>query len=228
MGRAFGRGYRAGAVFAGQRPGDNLSILPAGADDEKTGDLNISNTVALMGAGAASTTIDANQIDRVLDVETGTVSLSQSTLQNGNRPDLGGGLMNTGRLALNDVVFQVNQSSAGSSGGAIVNGGNVATGTLTLNNTVIRGDASGGNGGRVLNGDNSVMTLNRSSVVENHTVNGGYGGGIVNDRHMTLTDSLVNGNQTTPQTSNPVAGCADNISLALLPRAALFLPGIIR
>jgi CSLREA domain-containing protein len=58
-------------------PGGDTIALPAGTysltsstsdDTNAAGDLDIKSDVALTGAGAATTTIDADQMDRVIDI----------------------------------------------------------------------------------------------------------------------------------------------------------------
>src|SRR5687768_14182440 len=45
-----------------------LSVAGAGEDAGATGDLDVTEALTLTGAGAGATTIDGNNIDRVLDV----------------------------------------------------------------------------------------------------------------------------------------------------------------
>ena len=52
-----------------------LSRAGANNDNNNTGDLDITNDVTLAGAGAATTTIDADGLDRVLHVVSGTVTI---------------------------------------------------------------------------------------------------------------------------------------------------------
>ena len=72
-------------------------------------------------------------------------------------------------------------------------------------------NASNGNAGAFYNDTDSLATLTISGLSDNHTIDGGYGGAMINNGQMTLINSLVSGNQTTPQTSNPVAGNAGGI-----------------
>jgi CSLREA domain-containing protein len=69
-----------------------LTRAPGGANGEDTGDLNLvtpavgGQTVSLIGAGAASTIIDANHLDRVLAVDHGcTARIFGVTIRNGTR-----------------------------------------------------------------------------------------------------------------------------------------------
>ncbi len=170
-----------------------LTTLRSGTDDDSTGDLNITNTMTINGASAASTTIDGNQIDRVFNVGSGTaVTISGMTIRNGLTFDVGGGISNTGTLTLNACVISDSQSGVGSSGGGIAN-----LGTLMLNTTLVSGNRAGGNAGGVYNDNLGVMTVEGSVISGNQTLSAGYGGGIGNSGTMTLDNSLVSDNHAT-------------------------------
>jgi CSLREA domain-containing protein len=167
-----------------------LTIAPTGADDELTGDLNITASMTIQGAGAATTIIDANKIDRVLNVgSAATVTITGVTVRNGSSSSFGGGINSDGSLTLNSAVVSGNRSASGSSGGGIV-----SLKTLILNNTVVSDNQGGGNGGGIFN--SGTATVNNSFISGNLTLNGGYGGGILNNATMTITGSLISGNQT--------------------------------
>jgi len=78
-------------------PPELTLVRPAtGADGDDNGDLNLTTPVsvgqdiAITGAGAAATIIDANQIDRVLRVGTGrAANITGVTLRNGAVPPYG-------------------------------------------------------------------------------------------------------------------------------------------
>ena len=186
-----------------------LAIARAGLDDETNGDLNLTQAATLLGAGAATTIIDGNQIDRVLSVGLHvTVTLSDLTLRNGLAPSNAGGILSNGNLTLNRVVVSGNRSPDGSSGGALVS----LEGALTLNNSLVADNITGGSGGGIYNATDGVATVNNSVVSGNLTASGGYGAGIANSGRLTLNNSLVSGNQTTPQNGNPSAGFGGGIA----------------
>ena len=74
--------------------GDDTITLPAGIyilalagppeDSNALGDLDISSNLTITGASAATTIVDGGAIDRVFQVNSGTVSLNSITIQNGD------------------------------------------------------------------------------------------------------------------------------------------------
>jgi CSLREA domain-containing protein len=105
-----------------------LQIPATASDDESSGDLNFATPVngnpliTINGAGAATTIIDANQIDRVMQVEASrSARLHSIALRDGYSPDGGGALVNNGVLALDQV--DVVQNTTENNGGAIYNVG---------------------------------------------------------------------------------------------------------
>ncbi len=186
----------------------DITIPPGGTDDETTGDLNLTVSLTLTGAGAEASIIDAHQLDRLVDVAVGsTVTLSNLTLRGGKVNNTGGGLQNQGITTLNNDVISGNQTLGGSSGGGIAN----LTGALVLNNTQVRDNQAIGNAGGIFNNNNSSLTLNNSIVDGNQTADGGYGGGLGNSGTLILNNSLVNGNQTSGglQTAGKGGGIAN-------------------
>lgn len=172
----------------------DLSILPVGSDDETSGDLNITQTLTLTGAGAAGTIIDAHQIDGVFELAAGiTVTISGVTIRNGLAISNGGGIQNNASLTLNADVISGNRSGNGSAGGGIAN----LAGTLTLNNSIVSDNTGGGNAGGLYNDNAASLTVNNSLIIRNQTLAGGFGGGLGNSGTMTMNNSLVGGNRTT-------------------------------
>ena len=168
-------------------PGENLN---AGGDLDVTSDLTIS------GAGASSTTVDANALDRVFDIVGGTVELRDLTIRGGqtragtngsaggdhsgdglpstggggSQGEEGGGIRNGGNLTLTRVVVTNNAAGDGGDGGA---GGPAGTGNPGAASTGGAG-GFGGNGGGILSTGN--LTLVDSHVTLNSAGNGGLGG----------------------------------------------------
>lgn len=169
-----------------------LTIPKAGQDDEASGNLNITNTMSILGSGASSTRIDGNHTvthDNVLFAGgglSGSVLISGTTIQDGSTSDSGGGIENFGILML--INSAVSGNSALNGGGGIRNGG-----YLSLANSVVSGNSSGQPGGGIWN---DVTLTSTSSTVSGN--GGGLGGGIWNRYGaLTVINSTISGNYNT-------------------------------
>ncbi len=172
-----------------------LTIIPdATNDDNDSGDLDflVSGT-ALVGAGAASTTIQQTTVDRVIDFNplvTGSFSGSLSNLRitggNTNSPFGGGGII------------------AGDSNGV---------GTVTLNGVTVDGNtASAGAGGGISFASRGNLVITNSTIANNAaTATGnGQGGGIFflaqGPEHLTISNSTISGNRAARAASDAGGG----------------------
>src|SRR5262249_49168015 len=102
-----------------------LLSLPGLDDNALNGDLDITDTVTLVGAGPHSTSIDGNGSvigDRVFQI-TGTVLISGVAILNGHASSSsGGGILNVGWLTLDNTLIMSNTvDSVNAWGGGIVN-----------------------------------------------------------------------------------------------------------
>src|SRR5206468_2188639 len=80
-----------------------------------TGDLDIKDNLTINGKGSSSTVVDGNSLDRVFQVLSGNVTISNLTIQHGFS-FAGGGLFNSnGNVTLTSVVVRDN-IAAGTSG----------------------------------------------------------------------------------------------------------------
>ena len=117
-----------------------LSIAGANDDLNQSGDLDIRSNITINGAGAASTIVDGNATDRVLDVLFGAAfSISNVTIRNGSVNGTGGGInvpSNGATVTITDSVISGNQAS---NGGGIDNQNN---GTVTIRTSVISGNTT--------------------------------------------------------------------------------------
>ncbi len=133
-----------------------LTIAGAGNNSANSGDLDIPEDLTIVGAGARTTIIDGNRLDRVFDVANPvTVSISGVTIRNGLAPGTsdGGGIATVnGALTLTDVAFIGN--SAGRNGGAIYVSGSSAV----LTDVAIIGNSAGDAGGMFMGGGNLFLT----------------------------------------------------------------------
>jgi len=200
----------------------SLTIPISGTDDASSGDLNLSAlpdallnspaagpSIALEGAGAARTIIDANQLDRVLTVESNrTATVSGVTLRDGFVSGRNGGaLSNSGTLTVTNSTLT---ASTADTGGGLVNlaaltlihstisGNTAATGggafndaSLTLIDSTVSGNsATSDNGGGLYNNGNQTLFVIRSTISGNHANDGG---GVFNasSRSLILINSTL-------------------------------------
>ena len=186
--------------------GYSLSIPGVQEDANATGDLDIHSDLLISGAGANSTRIDAQDIDRVFQTFPGiALSIEGVTITGGKTMDGipgdpggdsedGGGFYNNGILALTDSIVIANQTGTGGPG--------------------ISGHASGGSSGKGggIYTTNSLI-LKNTQLLDNRTGDGGYGsspgpgvdscgyggmsgdgGAIFSIGNVRLEDSLLSGN----------------------------------
>ena len=86
-----------------------LTIAGAGEDNDATGDLDIKSNVSIQGRGEGNTIIDGNNLDRVIQVLSGKVSITGVTIQHGRAVGDGGGILNSGgRVTLSSVAIANN------------------------------------------------------------------------------------------------------------------------
>ncbi|SNR99792.1 Hint domain-containing protein [Antarctobacter heliothermus] len=130
----------------------------------------------------------------------GTVTITDSSLSDNFGFNIGGGLFNdaTGTANIIDSVISENNAALGS-GGGIHN-----SGMLTVTGTAISDNISGGSGklfdpggGGLANVDFGTAEIT-SSVFSGNNDEEGYGGAIANIATLTLTDVLITDNGTSP------------------------------
>jgi CSLREA domain-containing protein len=202
-----------------------LTIAGSNENAGLTGDLDINNSLSILGGGMRDTLIDGNQLDRVFHI-TGefTVKISGLSIQNGkaakDEPTGYGGaaILNSidGDLTLTKSILTANQ--AGFTGGGLDNagiatlidvtingnsaetgGGIFSNGTIYLSDSTFSGNTATVNGGGFDN--------NRSATLTNVTINGNsapIGGGIHNDQELTLINTTLYANSTA--IANELAG----------------------
>lgn len=204
-----------------------LGISATPGDDEASGDLNLTTPasgnpiITITGAGADTTIIDANQIDRVLHIHAGrTVNITGVKIRNGYTTNDGGGIWNEGLLTLtgctigggdgegnaahsgggikNDVNAQLNVDSTtfSSNQASISNpnesgGGLFNRGAAYLSNTTFSGNLAIIFGGAIHSSAAAILYLDQSSVIDNY---GQYGSGISNAGTLHVSASAINGN----------------------------------
>jgi CSLREA domain-containing protein len=182
-------------------PSGVYPLALAGADDTGVlGDLDVTSDVRLVARSGAA--IDANHLDRVLDVHAPAVVVVDGlTLANGLSADggfgLGGGVRSDGDLRLVGVTIQ--DSMAGGPGGG-AGGGVYSTGTLTLVNSLVWNNAGYGAEGAGIWSSGSARIVH-STILSNATSPPPHighdvppqpaGGGIVSAGPLVLLDSNI-------------------------------------
>ncbi len=170
---------RSAIMAADATPGPNTINVPsgtfkltiAGADEDAgaSGDLDLKGNIKIKGAGSAVTIIDGNNLDRVLEVLSGNVTISNLTIQHGRVVGAGGGgLFNKGgTVTLNSDIIQNNQS-VGVDGVDGINGSGGTSGGQG-------GFGTAGQGGGIFN--SGTLTLSNSSLLFNQAIGGAGGNG---------------------------------------------------
>jgi hypothetical protein len=176
-----------------------LSIGGPGEDAAAGGDLDVRAPLRILGAGAPSTVIDANHIDRVVNLfgssgnslvlkgVTITGGKGQSSYEGAGIMFEGGGT--TGRLVRSRVAHNTTAADTSYEGGGIF----VQSGAdVTLNRTLVKGNvAKTDDGGGILN--LGGLRLVNSTVARNAA--GNDGGGISSNGSLSIEKSTISGNR---------------------------------
>src|SRR5262245_54912160 len=176
-----------------------ISIPPGPGPVNNSGAFDILDSVTLQGAGAGTTIVDAQHLDRVFAV-TGTapssitVTFRGLTVRGGFINGNGGGIVvGNADLTLRGCVVTGNTASG--NGAGISNALNPGTGNLTVIRTTVSRNVAGNAGGILWAGDaqggGSNLSLSNSRVRRN--LAGSMGGGLSAGR-LTLTNTAVSGN----------------------------------
>jgi hypothetical protein len=181
-----------------------LSLAGSNEASNATGDLDIRNDMGIYGAGMGQTIIDANSIDRVIDVVTGvqdanTVILGDLTLTHGAatipQSPRGGGIqdlpLSPGFIGLERVALVDNHANASGGGLDTASAGTIRESRFTQNgvNIVI---GVGGGGIFLFNPQNRPFEIESSTFDDNI---GQTGGGIFTNGNLRLTNSTISGNR---------------------------------
>lgn len=185
-----------------------LTLTGAGEDGNATGDLDITDDLTIVGAGAPS--ISGEDQDRIFEIfSPATVDLEQLILVNG-REQLGGAIRNHGDLTVHGSSIHDNVAAVppgglgGSSGGGIFNeagtltllgtqifdntadegGGihNFATATLVATDVLLQNNTAADMAGGLWNNFAASAELNNVELRANEATN--HGGGIYSDGHL--------------------------------------------
>ncbi len=194
---------RAAVMESNALPGADTILIPAGQYDRTidgvgengaaTGDLDVTDSLTILGADAGTTIIDASQMDRVFEITATTpvtVLIAEVTIQGGLLTfgsDGGGGMRVdvNGRLILSNTVIQNNDGR--SMGGGVENFGGLIVYNSVISNNIL--SSPSGDGGGISTDGLGVTQLISSTIVGNSSRNGA-GASIWFDAIMTVTDSV--------------------------------------
>ena len=163
-----------------------------------TGDLDIRDSLTLIGAGAAATVIDGGALDRVFHLVTNgsTMQISGVTVRHGDAilSGAGGGFMllaNTRLLLVDSVV----RDSVSPAGGGIFG---LNTSHLTISGSSIELNTSDSSNGGGIDASGTV-TITASTILSNTAINSASGGGINIGAGglLLLKNSTLSGNRAT-------------------------------
>ena len=158
-------------------PAGNYKLTVKGNEENAcaTGDLDITGNVTIAGAGSSKTIIDAQNIDRVMQVFLGaTATISDVTLTHGKtfgQPIgnivAGAGINSQGTLSMTRCT--ISHCRANDDGGALhlQSGPTLATGATTLVDCYIVSNTAGENGGGIASFQPSV-TITNCTIAKNH------------------------------------------------------------
>jgi CSLREA domain-containing protein len=138
------------------------------------GQLDVTSELTIAGAGASSTTIDANHNGRALNV----TAAGKLTVEN---LAVTGGQTTGGGTGFNNQSHDPAANGTGGSGGDGGNGGGIASaGTLTINWSRVFGNTTGngGKGGDGFGADGNMFLANASGGGGGAGGAGGKGGGV--------------------------------------------------
>jgi CSLREA domain-containing protein len=145
---------------------------------------NIVESLTITGPGVNSLTVrrDTGGDYRIFNISSGSVSISNLTINNG-KASTGGGIQNTGTLSLTNCMISGNTVS--DNGGGIL-----SSGPLTITNSSIVSNSASVGGGMFVTG--SSLTMSNSTVSGN--VSDQSGGLNLVDVTATLTNCTISGN----------------------------------
>jgi len=197
-----------------------LTLANASGDEDnnRTGDLDITNTsksIAIRGADAATTIIDANGAilsNRAFEIRPNTnVSIDKVSIQNGSANDNGGAIYCSGTLAVinstisnndgagirNDSNLSLlnsnitdNTNTSGSCAGIRNSGGNVEINNSNISNNIQTGTTYL-NGVAVQNYDGGTMTIANSEISGNSGIDSAIR---IREGNLTITNSTISNN----------------------------------
>ena len=171
----------ANIVVAGPGPSLLTVARSAAPGTPEFGIFNVTLGAEVMISGL---TITGGQADRGGGIlNSGTLTVTNSTLSANSAIDGGGGIFNySGTLTVTNSILNANSA---------IDGGGIGNfGTLTVTNSTLSANSARSGGGGIYNRGNVTIT---SSTLSVNTASN-YGGGIDNDGTVTVTNSTLSAN----------------------------------
>lgn len=205
-----------------------LTLAGANEDAGLTGDLDVTGALAIVGAGATKTILDANHLDRAIYVHPGAaLTLQKLTVRGGRAPNTGGNVYGSGvgnlgtSLTVEDSILRDNRSTGADCyctyamcgcfrpirGGAIGSG----DGVVIVRRTQILDNEAGGGGGLYLAGTDEGSLIEDSEIASNHADSGG-GLQVSTPAHLTMKNTTVHDNVVDLETDPPYGGPGGGIN----------------
>ncbi|MEW6085901.1 MAG: sortase [Chloroflexota bacterium] len=173
-----------------------LSIAGTGENVSATGDLDVTDASGLTinTSGAGTATIDANDIDRILDVRPGaTLTLNNITITNGSASTNGGGMYVDGSTTITGGAFTANVTTAGSDGGAIF----VNSGIVSISGTTFTNNSSTDDGG-------AMYLIGGTTTITGATFSGNTGSDIAGAIRIDADNTSISNTTFSNNTSNAI------------------------
>ena len=165
------------------------------------------------GPGGGLVTVSGNNAVGVFSVASGvTASISGLTINAGSTAANGGGIDNSGSLALTSDT--ISDNAATGSGGGI---DNESTGTLTVAQSILTNNTAANAGGGIENSGSLTVT---SDTFDGNTATYGLGGAIDNAGALTVTNSTFTGGnafRAAPSTTEAARSPSPIAALARTP-----------
>ena len=213
---------REAVIAANTNPGPDTITLPAdtyilsiagtGEDAAQTGDLDITESVDINGAGRETTMIDANRIDRVFEVLTGSVTFSGVTIQRGYRSGSSGGGIRYeagGGAALTIVNSRLYSNTSSHDGGGITMEEGANNASLSITNSIFISNTAEIEEGGAINLDsmtNTITIVGSDFIGNSADEEGGALHFAENFYTISIDDSLFQNNRTTDDDDNDGGG----------------------
>jgi len=196
-----------------------LTIAATGANDATSGNLNITQPLAIVGTGNPTVTGGGGWADGIFSVASGVpVSMSGFTISGGNRAiatgvDGGGGIHSDGPLTLTSMTISGNAVTQ--TGNALGPGGGIfigAAGSLTITNSTISGNTSQSVGAGLYS--QSTVNMSGTTVSGNNSAGANTGtGGVLIFLSAPASTALITNSTIANNTAGSGFGSAGGIDI---------------